>query len=152
YNVSGGTITANQATGTTGLWIGSQGTGTFRVIGDDAMIDINGDMIVNEGGGAHGPLAYHFETGDKLSLIDVSGNATFSMGSTRWFDTSLAAPTQATYDLVTAADIVDNGIVKNFPAGWDYRIVLGGNGEILQAYQPTAALLGDFNGDNKVDA
>lgn len=151
YNVRGGTITANQTTGTA-LQIAPQGTGTFRVIGDDATIDVNGNMTVNAGGGAQGTLAFQLETGDLLSLIDVSGTATFSSGAILNFDTSLASPTQTTYDLLTATSIVDNGITKNFPAGWDYHIITGGNGQILQAFQPPAGLPGDFNSDGKVDA
>ncbi len=41
---------------------------------------------------------------------------------------------------------------ENFPAGWDYRIIAGGNGQILQAWQPPVGLPGDFNNDTKVDA
>jgi hypothetical protein len=77
YNVSAGTVTANQTTGTA-LTIGTQGTGTFRVIGDDAVIDVNGNATVNAGGGAQGTLAYRLEAGDLLSMIDVSGIATFN--------------------------------------------------------------------------
>jgi hypothetical protein len=151
YNARGGTITANQTTGTA-LQIAPQGTGTFRVIGDDASIDVNGNMTVNAGGGAQGTLAFQLETGDLLSLIDVSGVATFNLGAILHFDTSLASPTQTTYDLLTATSIVDSGITKNFPAGWDYHIITGGNGQILQAFQPPVGLLGDFNSDTKVDA
>jgi hypothetical protein len=153
YNVSGGTITANQTTGTA-LAIAPQGnSGTFRVIGDDATIDVNGNMTVNAGGGAQGTLAYRLEAGDVLSLIDVSGNATFSSGAILNFDTSLASPTQATYNVLTAVDIIDSGITFNGPSGWSYHIISGGNGEILQFYQPTPpGLPGDFNNDGKVDA
>ncbi len=153
YNVSGGTITANQSVNSTALWIGSQGNGTFRVIGDDATININGNAIVNAGGGAQGTLAYQLETGDLLSVINVTGTATFASGAILAFDTSLASPTQTTYDLLTATSIVDGGITKNFPAGWDYQIINVDSGQILQAVQGLApSLLGDFNNDGKVDA
>jgi hypothetical protein len=153
YNASGGTITANQIVGGTALAIAPQGTGTLRVKGDDATFDINGDMTISAAGSGKGTLAYQLETGDLLSKIDVSGNATFSTGAILSFDTSLAAPTEATYDLLTALDIIDNGITFNGPAGWNYRIVAGGNGEILQLFQPgPAGTLGDFNSDGKVDA
>ena len=153
YNISGGTIIANATTGTA-LAIAPQGnSGTFRVIGDDAtLIDVNGNMTVNAGGGAQGTLAFQLETGDLLSLIDVRDVATFNAGAILWFDTSLAAPTQSTYNLLTASSIVDSGITKNFPAGWDYHIIPGGNGQILQAFQPPVGLAGDFNNDTKVDA
>jgi hypothetical protein len=153
YNVSGGTITANQSATSTALWIGSQGNGTFRVIGDDAAIDVNGNMVVNAGGGAQGTLGYQLEAGDLLTQIDVRDNATFSAGAILDFDTSLAAPTQTTYDVLTAFDIVDNGITFSGPAGWNYQIISGGNGEILQIIQSgTGATPGDFNSDGKVDA
>jgi hypothetical protein len=152
YNISGGTMTANQTTGTA-LAIAPQGNnGTFRVIGDDATIDVNGNMTVNAGGGAQGTLAYQLETGDSLSQIDVSGNATFSAGAILSFDTSLDAPAQATYNVLTALDIIDNGITFSGPAGWNYQIIAGGNGEILQFFQGPAGLAGDFNSDGKVDA
>jgi hypothetical protein len=150
--VSGGTITANQTTGTA-LSIAPQGTGTFRVIGDDAAITVNGNMTVNAGGSAQGTLAFQLETGDLLSMIDVNGIATFNAGAILHFDTSLASPTQATYDLLTATSIVDSGITKNFPAGWDYQIVTVGSDQVLQAFQSVApGLPGDFNNDSKVDA
>ncbi len=152
YNVSGGTITANQTTGTA-LSIAPQGTGTFRVIGDDATIDVNGNMTVNAGGGAQGTLAYQLETGDLLSLIDVTGIATFNAGAILALDTSLASPTQTSYDLLTATDIVDSGLVFNGPAGWNFQIVAGGNGEILQAFQAgPGGVPGDYNNDGTVDA
>jgi hypothetical protein len=153
YNISGGTITANQTATTTALQIAPQGTGTFRVIGDDSIINVNGNATINAGGGAQGTLAYQLENGDLLTRINVTGTATFAAGSILAFDTSLASPTQATYDLLTATTITDSGITKNFPAGWDYHIIAGGNGQILQAFQSVApGLAGDFNNDGKVDA
>ena len=152
YNVSGGTITANQTTGTA-LSIAPQGTGTFRVIGDDATIDVNGNMTVNAGGSAQGTLAYQLETGDLLSLIDVSGTATFNAGAILNFDTSLATPTQTSYDLVTATSIVDSGIAFNVPAGWDYPNCCWRQWADLASFlKPPAGLPGDFNSDGKVDA
>jgi hypothetical protein len=152
YNVSGGTITTNQTTGLA-LSIGPQGTGTFRVIGDDSTINVNGNMTVNAGGGAQGTLAYRLETGDLLSEINVTGTATFNAGAILNFDTSLASPTQTSYDLLTAASIVDSGISFNGPAGWAYQVVTGGLGQILQVAQTVApGLPGDFNSDGKVDA
>ena len=94
-----------------------------------------------------------------LSKINVNhgaagtGIATFSTGAILDFDTSLASPTQTSYDVLTAVDIIDNGLTLNAPAGWSYQIVTGGNGEILQLFQPVVAgLPGDFNNDGKVDA
>jgi len=153
YNISGGTITANQTTGPA-LSVAAQGnSGTFRVTGDDGTIDVNGDMLVNAGGGAQGTLAYQLETGDLLSQIDVSGNATFNLGAILSFDTSLATPTQTTYNVLTALDIVDNGITFNGPAGWNYQIISGGNGEILQLFQAgPQGVQGDYDNNGVVDA
>ena len=81
YNVSGGIINANQTTGTA-LAIAPLGNaGTFRVIGDDADINVNGNMTVNSASGIVGTLAYQLESGDSLSVIDVTGTATFSSGA-----------------------------------------------------------------------
>jgi hypothetical protein len=153
YNVSAGTITANQTTGTA-LNIAPQGTGTFRVIGDDATIDVNGNMTVNTvAGTSQGTLAFQLETGDLLSLVDVSGNATFNTGAILALDTSLASPTQTSYDVVTALDIIDNGLVFNGPAGWGFQIVAGGNGEILRLSQTgPVGVSGDYNNNGTVDA
>ena len=158
YNVSGGTITANSVGNA--LSIGSQGTGTFRVTGDDATIDVNGNMLVNTVvGTSQGTLAFQLETGDLLSQIDVSGTATFNAGSILNFDTSLASPTQTTYNVLTAASFVgidspnDPDITFNGPAGWGFQLVSGGNGQILQFFQLAPhGLQGDFNSDGKVDA
>ena len=43
-------------------------------------------------------------------MIDVSGTATFASGSALVLDSSLAAPGQAAYNVLTAANIVDNGL------------------------------------------
>ena len=152
YNVSAGTITANQTTGPA-LSIAPQGTGIFRVTGDDAVIDVNGNMTVNAGGSAQGTLAFQLETGDLLSLIDVSGTARFNKGAMLVLDDSLAAPTQTSYDLLTAPIIADIGISFSGPAGWGYRIVSGGNGKILRVgLGLTRQLPGDHNDDGVVDA
>ena len=155
YNISGGSLTANAdpLVNVNALSIAPAGTGTFRVIGDDATIDVNGDMQVNAGGGSQGTLAYRLEVGDLLSMIDVSGTATFNAGAILAFDTSLATPTQTSYNLLTALDIVDNGIAFNGPAGWSFDIVSGGNGEILRAVQSgPAGVAGDYNNNGVVDA
>ena len=155
YNISGGslTATADPLINVNALSVAPAGTGTFRVIGDDALIDVNGDMLVNAGGGSQGTLAYQLEAGDLLSMIDVSGTATFNAGAILAFDTSLATPTQTSYNLLTALDIVDNGIAFSGPAGWNFQIVSGLNGEILQAVQSgPVGVAGDYNGNGTVDA
>lgn len=142
YNVSGGVINANQVSGGTALKVAPQGLeGTFRVIGDGADINVNGNMTVNSATTpvtTVGTLAYRLETGESLSVIDVTGTATFANGAILNFDTSLASPTQTSYDLLIAGSIVDNGISFSGPSGWGYRIV-------------DAPLPGDHNGDRVVD-
>ena len=119
----------------------SGATGTLRIVGDDGSVDVNGNFRVANVEGA-GTLAYQLETGDGLSLIDVSGNAIFDLGSNLLLDTSLASPAQSTYDLLTAATITDNGMVLTAPAGWSHQIVSGGNGQILQVVVPEPSTLG----------
>jgi hypothetical protein len=69
------------------------------------------------------------------------------------FDTSLATPTQSSYELLTATDVIDSGLVFNGPAGWSFDIIAGGNGEILRAVQNgPAGVAGDYNGNGTVDA
>jgi len=156
YNISGGslTATADPLVNVNALSIAPAGTGTFRVIGDDALIDVNGDMLVNAGGGSQGTLAYQLEAEDtSLSMIDVSGIATFNAGAILAFDTSLASPTQTSYNLLTATDVIDSGLVFNGPAGWGFDIIAGGNGEILRAVQTgPGGVAGDYNGNGTVDA
>jgi hypothetical protein len=125
----------------------------LRVIGDDAMIDVNGNMTVNAGGSAQGTLSYQLETGDSLSMIDVSGTARFNKGAMLVLDDSLTAPTQTFYDLLTAPVIADIGITFSGPAGWGYRIVPGGAGKILRVGLGLQRQLpGDHNDDGVVDA
>jgi autotransporter-associated beta strand protein len=143
YEISGGTLTTNITSGNA-LRVGSAGNGTFVVIGDDAVIDVNGGFIVGNTADGVGNLSYRFETGDSLSMIDVSGTATFSSGTGLSLDSSLAAPTQTSYDLLTALDVIDNGLTLSTP-GWTHQIVPGGNGEILRVLQ-LATLFWDIDG------
>jgi hypothetical protein len=136
YEISDGDFTSG------GLNIATEGTGQFRVVGDDGTVDINGDLNNNNTAEGLGTLAFELESGDLLSLIDVSGAATFNLGAAIVFDTSNAAPTQAAYDLLTAATITDNGIAFTGPTGWTYQIVPGGNGQILQVVVPEPASFG----------
>jgi T5SS/PEP-CTERM-associated repeat protein len=131
YTISDGTLVVNSLADA--LSIAPKGTGQFRVVGDDAVIDLNGNFLSSSTPDGTGTLAFELEAGDSLSLIDVSGTATFAAGSILSFDTTNALPTQTTYDLLTATDITDNGLVFTAPANWTYQIVPGGNGELLQA-------------------
>lgn len=117
------------------------GTGEFRIVGDDAAIDVGGDLAL--GGGA-ATLAFELQGTELLSVIDVTGTATFASGTSLVFDVTNAAPTQTVYDLLTAASIADDGIAFTGPAGWNYQVVSGGNGQILQAVYaiPEPATLG----------
>jgi hypothetical protein len=128
-------ISAGFANFNAGLNIAPKGTGELRVIGDDGSIDVTGNLTVNSTVDGVGTLAFELQTGDLLSVINVTGNATLNANSVLVFDTTNAAPTQTVYDLLTAADvIVDNAMTFTAPAGWNYQIVAGGNGEILQVY------------------
>jgi PEP-CTERM motif-containing protein len=150
---TGGTANFNSTFSvTTALNVATQGTGELRVVGDDGTIAVAGDFSVKNTVDGVGKLAFEFEPGDLLSEISVTGAATFAAGASLTLDTTNASPTQTSYDLLTATTITDSGIAKSFPAGWDYRIVGGGNGQILQAFQNTVGLTGDFNSDGKVDA
>jgi hypothetical protein len=133
YKISGGSLTVNNSAGTA-LNVGVTNVGEFRVVGDDSTIDLNGNFAVTTTGST---LAFELETGDLLSMIDVSGTATFASGSQLVFDGTSVAPTQTVYDLLKASDVIDNGIAFSTPnlTNWGYRIVAAeGGGEILQAY------------------
>lgn len=127
YQISGGNLNVLN-----GMSVAPNGVGQLRVIGDDAAIDVTGNFSLGNTGNGLGTLAYELESGDLLSVIDVSGTATFSAGSKLIFDNSNAAFTQGTYNLLTATDIIDNGISFTGPFNWVYQIVPGLNGEILQ--------------------
>jgi hypothetical protein len=157
YNVSGGTINASIPDPTTAdaLAVAPAGTGTLHISGGDATITVTGNMGVyaNTNGGSNiGTLAYTLEAGESLTEINVTGTATFNLGSILSFDLGSATPTQTSYDLLTAADIIDNGLTFSAPTGWNFQIVSGGNGEILQAFTMAAAHNpGDTNSDGVVD-
>jgi hypothetical protein len=137
YKISGGDLNV-----ATALNVASNGTGELRVVGDDATIDVTGAMLVGNTANGAGTLAFELESGDLLSTINVTGVATFNLGANLIFDVSNAAPTQGVYDLLTAASIVDNGITFSGPAPWSYRIISGGNGQILQVIVPEPGALG----------
>jgi hypothetical protein len=128
YKISAGDLNI-----ATALNVANSGVGEFRVVGDDATIDVTGNVNIANGANGLGTLAFELEAGDLLSQMAVTGTATFSLGAALVFDTTNAAPTQNVYNLLTAASIVDGGIAFSAPAGWSYQIVSGGNGQILQA-------------------
>jgi hypothetical protein len=158
YKISAGTLNIIGTVPTppatqTALNIAPNGTGEFRVVGDDATIALTGDLVVNSTANGTGKLAFELETGDLLSQISVTGNATFNANSILAFDATNASPTQSTYNLLTATAITDSGLVFNGPAGWSFQIVAGGNGQILKAIQTGAAgVPGDYNNNGVVDA
>jgi hypothetical protein len=139
YKISAGDLNV-----TTALSIASAGTGQFRVVGDDSTIDVTGDFLNGNTASGVGTLAFELETGDLLSMINVTGTATFSSGSSLVFDATNAAPTQTVYNLLTATSIIDNGISFSQPgtSGWTYHIIPGGNGQILQVVVPEPTTLG----------
>ena len=130
YEISGGTLSA------TALNIAPNGVGELRVIGDDGTINVNGNFAASNTASGAATLSYKLESGDLLSMITATGAATFAAGTSLVLDDSAASPTQTVYDLLTATSITDSGIAFTGPAGWSYRIVAGGNGQVLQAYVP----------------
>jgi hypothetical protein len=156
YEISAGDLNINaptSATWTHALSIAPNGTGEFRVVGDDATIDVTGDFAVSNTANGAGTLAFELETGDLLSLINVTGTATLNLDSILSLDVSNSSPTQGSYDVLTALDIIDNGLDFTGPAGWSFEIVSGGNGEILRLVQGAVPVLtGDHNQDGVVDA
>ena len=152
YKISAGTASFGAAIATDGLVLAENGKGEFRVVGDDATINVLGNLVANNTDNGVGTLAFELETGDLLSRINVTDIATFNAGSQLVFDVAGVSPTQTTYDLLTATDIVDNGLAFTGPAGWSYQIVAGGNGEILQAFSSGVTTENaDFNDDGTVD-
>lgn len=136
YKISAGTLAAS------GLNLAPNGVGELRVIGDDGTINVNGNFAATTTVTGAGTLRYQLESGDVLSQIGVTGTATFGSGVNLILDDSLAAPTQTTYNLLTATSITDSGLTFTGPAGWTYQIVSGGNGQILQAVVPEPTTLG----------
>jgi hypothetical protein len=155
YKISAGDLNVNAPTTTwpLGLDIAPNGTGEFRVVGDDATIDVTGDFAISSTANGNGTLAFELETGDLLSQINVTGAATFNDGSILTLDVTNAAPSQSSYDLLAAASIVDSGISFSGPAGWGYEIVTVGSGQVLRIAAGLAPeLAGDHNKDGVVDA
>jgi hypothetical protein len=136
YKISAGDFDANA------LSIAPNGVGEFRVVGDDATLDVATTFTVGNTVNGNGTLAFELESGDLLSQIVVAGAATFASGTNLIFDTTLAAPTQTSYNLLTATSITDSGIAFSGPVGWSYQIVPGGNGQILQVLVPEPASMG----------
>jgi plastocyanin len=131
YKISAGDLNVQTA-----LNIASSGTGELRVVGDDATIDVTGTFTVSSTGSGTGTLAYELAAGDSLSMINVTGTATFNAGTIVRIDDTNASFSQFHYDVLTASNIVDNGINFIAPAGWWYKIIDGGNGQILRINVP----------------
>lgn len=136
YKISAGDLNANTVN------IAPNGIGELRIVGDDATVDMTGSFTVNNTAGGVGTLAYELADGESLSMINVTGTATFATGSVLQIDDINATFSQFHYNLLTAPSIVDNGIAFSAPAGWWYRIIDGGNGKILQAIVPEPGALG----------
>lgn len=152
YKISAGELNAGAGTGANGLSIAPNGTGEFRVVGDDASIDVLGNFLLNNTANGVGTLAFEFETGDALSTINVANAATFSLGSKVVLDASIISPTQSSYDLLTAQTIDNQGFDFVAPVGWNYQIVSSGSGQILRAFSGSAPVdNADFNDDGMVN-
>jgi hypothetical protein len=154
YNVSAGNIAVTVPEGTTlpALSIAPAGTGTFRVIGDDSTITVGGDVLVNATAAVDtfpafvGTLAYQLEAGDaSLSTVAATGIATFAAGSVLQLDFNAVEPTQGLFTLLTAADVIDNGLTFAAPAGWTRQVVPATGGKALRVFA------GDLNADGRVN-
>jgi hypothetical protein len=137
YRISAGDLNVQTA-----LNIAPNGTGEFRVVGDDATIDVTGNFSVSTTANGTGTLAYELAAGETLSMINVTGTATFGAGSVLAVDASNAAFTQFHYDVLTAQSIVDSGLTFNAPTGWSYRIIDFGDEQVLRISVPEPSALG----------
>jgi hypothetical protein len=150
YNLSAGAlnVTVPSASTTEAFSIAPSGTGTFRVIGGDATMNVTGNMGVyaNTSGTNTGTLVFQPQPNKPLTTINVTGTATFNAGSSLQLDISSTKPTQGLFTVLNAASIVNSGWALSIPAGWNDQIVSGGNGQLLQFFA------GDLNGDGRVNA
>lgn len=147
YQISAGTLTANVDVPTRdALSIGAAGTGTFRVVGQDATININGNITLDSTIAGNGTLAYRLEAGEGLSPVTSTGTATFKAGSALELDFNSVKPVQGVFNVLTAVDIINDGLAASIPAGWNYQIVPSTGGKTLRF------IAGDFNADAIVNA
>lgn len=150
YKISAGILNAGAMIGTTALDVAPNGTGQFRVVGDDATINLFGNAIFSSTVDGTGTLAFELEAGDLLSTINVTDAATFGAGSKLVLDVTQALPSQTSYDLLTAASItIDPGLLFDGPTGWNYEIVDGGAVQTLRVFGPLIES-GDFDADGDV--
>jgi autotransporter-associated beta strand protein len=136
YEISAGTLTTNLAGDA--LRLGSAGNGTLRVVGQNGVINVNGNLTSSNTSDGAGNLAYKFEAGESLSTVNVTGTATFAFNSGLAIDSSaISTPASGTtYNLVSAADVTDNGLLLT-DWGWTHQVVPGGAGKLLQAVKTT---------------
>ena len=155
YKISAGEFNAGAglSPATMALNIAPNGTGEFRVVGDDASINVLGLMSIGNSENGVGTLAFEFETGDLLSTINATSATTFALGSKLVLDTTNASATATSYDLLTAPLIDNLGFDLVAPAGWSVEIVSGGSGQILRAVNAGGGsfLSADFNEDGQVN-
>ncbi len=155
YKISAGdlNVTAQLPSFVHALSIAPNGTGEFRVVGDDASINVFGDFAISSTENGTGTLAFELEAGNLLSQINVNGAATLGAGSIVRLDATNASPTASSYDLLTATSITDSGLLFSGPSGWGVEIVSGGLGQILRAVEGIGPVLqGDYNEDGIVNA
>lgn len=128
YEISGGTLNAG------GLSVGVSGDGTFTVIGGDGVISIDGDVNVFNGDSTDaGTLEFVLEDGEGVSQIFATGDVTFAAGSELVIDLGNVDLGAMQIDLLTASNIIDEGLVLSAPSGITLDIISGGNGQILRA-------------------
>ncbi len=130
WQISDGTINASN------IALGTNGTGTLAIVGQGGTITGTGTFNANAnltGTLTTSALSYKLQSGESLTEVVMTGAATFGNGTYVVIDPDGNTPTQSVYNLLTAASITDNGLIFSAPAGWNYQIVAGGNGQILQA-------------------
>jgi hypothetical protein len=138
YEISGGALDVDSDL-VVGLF---SGDGRLNVIGADGQVTVGNDYFQD-------PTATLFVQPDalgQLTTIDVGNNALFWSGTTveANFNNYPGYGLGEFWNVLTAATIDDQGLNVVAPAGIEWHIIPGGNGEILQLYaipEPTSLVL-----------
>jgi hypothetical protein len=121
--------------------------GELRIRGNDATFTV-GEQFITVGGGTS-TIGYDIDD-TTVTEIMVTGNADLSNAIIDLDQRNAFVPSGQTYDLLTAADILNFNTITLTTDGdafdaYQLRVVDGGNGKILQAFVPepsTMALAG----------
>ena len=170
YTISGGVLAISEDLSVGGALasnapaspVGTQGQalnadGTFAVIGGDALITVDGDLLANAGdnsrmraNGERNDSTLMFEiVSGMISTIDVAGIADLT-GAVIDLDTSGTTPSRGqTFDLIEANDISEDFMLAEEDDGrFDLSVVSMNGRDVLQAI--FTRLLGDANDDGSV--